>query len=93
MEHVDDLLKLRAPPQRLNKNLKGLVGSNPPLSANESFSVYDLPQTIEFPACGASSAPLVAAENAPNPRLRRFAVNFLCGDQIRGHDESEVDAV
>ncbi len=29
----------------------------------------------------------MAPENAPNHRLRQFALKFLCGDQIRGHDE------
>lgn len=59
--------------------------SAPPPSPSP-FTVW--PQTIENRACAGNFAPLVAAENAPNRRFRQFALKFLCGDQIRGHDEN-----
>jgi hypothetical protein len=46
---------------------------------------------IEIRACAADFAQLVAAENAPNRGFRRFAVRFIRGNQIRGHDENAPD--
>ena len=48
----------------VEKTSRDAAVSSPLCSANESLSVYDLPQTIEIPARAASFALLVAAENA-----------------------------
>jgi hypothetical protein len=64
-------------------------GSNPPGSAIESFSVCDLPQTIEIRACAASSALLVAAENAQildcanSPSIFSAAIRFGATTKVR----------
>ncbi len=46
---------------------------------------------IEIRACAAAFAKLVAAENAPKRGFHRFAARFICGNQIRGHDENAPD--
>jgi len=72
---------------RNETSVRGTGGSNPPLSATESFSAYSFTTNDRNPRqCGKFRTACGTGEWSKSsiPPIR---VNFLCGNQIRGHCE------